>query len=209
MTQAETLRAKQRRETREALFVAALEEFFAAGVGAAKIDRIVERVGVARGTFYFHFPTKDHVLYELSDRTEGMIAESIELGDDASVADVLRKVFDTIRSSMNAVHGDVRRELLASLMRRRPAPEESPLLKCLAKAIDNGKARGDVQPHLNSIDLARTFLSAAFGSIALSVDDDAATASLDLLVHIGLRGVLTQEALLRLSESSGEKTRAA
>ena len=34
------------------------------GFSNAQIDRIVERAGVARGTFYFHFPTKEHVLVE-------------------------------------------------------------------------------------------------------------------------------------------------
>ena len=59
-----TQRERQRAETRERLFQAALDEFRREGVAGARIERIASAVGVVRGTFYFHFPTKDHVLHE-------------------------------------------------------------------------------------------------------------------------------------------------
>jgi AcrR family transcriptional regulator len=189
MGEPESIRARRRRETREAIFVAALEEYFAEGVAAARIERIVEKAGVARGTFYFHFPTKDHVLWELTDRNEGAIVDSTDLGDDAPLADVLRATFACIRTAMHAVTGPLRRELLAAQMRRPHAKEPTPLLAALAAAVSRAQRRGEVRADVAPLDVAATLLTAAFGTIALAPDDDAAGASLSLLVDMALRGV--------------------
>src|SRR2546425_8400421 len=63
-------RTRQRLETRDRIFEAALAEFRRAGVAAAEIEDIVRAADVARGTFYLHFPTKDHVLMELLRRQQ-------------------------------------------------------------------------------------------------------------------------------------------
>src|SRR3954463_6667762 len=52
-------------ETRARLFDAALAEIDRAGLGGADVTAIASAAGVVRGTFYFHFPTKEHVLVEL------------------------------------------------------------------------------------------------------------------------------------------------
>jgi len=63
-----TRRERQRLETRGRLYEAALAEFRRVGFANAQIEAIVERAGVARGTFYFHFPTTEHVLLEFQHR---------------------------------------------------------------------------------------------------------------------------------------------
>jgi len=68
-------RARQRLETRERVFEAAMREFRRAGVGAAQVEDIVRAAGVARGTFYLHFPTKEHVLLERAARDQAAVAE--------------------------------------------------------------------------------------------------------------------------------------
>src|SRR5512145_2688126 len=90
-------RAQQRDETRARIYAAALAEFRCAGVASAQVDRIAASVGVVRGTFYFHFPTKDHVLLELQRRHEARLCERLErLADDAP----LRTVLDTVGASI-------------------------------------------------------------------------------------------------------------
>ena len=61
----QTPRERRRDLTRERLFEAAIEEFRREGFDRASIARIAKRAGVSRASFYFHFPTKDHVLAEL------------------------------------------------------------------------------------------------------------------------------------------------
>jgi AcrR family transcriptional regulator len=52
-------------ETRRRLFFAAVELFTRAGYHATTVETIVARAGVAKGTFFVHFPTKDAVILEL------------------------------------------------------------------------------------------------------------------------------------------------
>src|SRR5260221_13040611 len=63
-------RTRQRLETRDRIFAAALAEFRRVGVAATEIENVVRAADVARGTFYLHFPTKDHVLMELLRREQ-------------------------------------------------------------------------------------------------------------------------------------------
>jgi len=51
--------------TRRRIYDAAIEEFERVGFEAASIARIAVRAGVSRPSFYFHFPSKQHVLLEL------------------------------------------------------------------------------------------------------------------------------------------------
>ena len=52
-------------QTRERLLGAAAGEFKRAGMAAADTAAIASAAGVAQSTFFFHFPTKEHVLIEL------------------------------------------------------------------------------------------------------------------------------------------------
>jgi AcrR family transcriptional regulator len=73
-----TGRDRQREETRKNVRECALTVFRRDGVAAAKIDDIVKAASVSRGTFYFHFPTKEDVIVEILSEAETRIAASIE-----------------------------------------------------------------------------------------------------------------------------------
>ena len=60
-----TARETKRLQTRERLMGAAIAEFKRTGIAEADVGAIVAAAGVAHGTFFFHFPTKEHVLLEL------------------------------------------------------------------------------------------------------------------------------------------------
>ena len=47
-------------------------------MAAADVSVITREAGVARGTFYFHFPTKEHVLAELERHEEARLAAQLE-----------------------------------------------------------------------------------------------------------------------------------
>lgn len=55
------LQARSRR-TRDRLVTAALEQFAARGFDDVTVDEICAAAGVAKGTCYFHFPTKEDLL---------------------------------------------------------------------------------------------------------------------------------------------------
>jgi TetR/AcrR family transcriptional regulator, repressor for uid operon len=70
-------REARRLQTRERLLGAAIAEFKRAGMADADVGAIVSAAGVAHGTFYFHFPTKEHVLFELERREEVRMANDL------------------------------------------------------------------------------------------------------------------------------------
>jgi AcrR family transcriptional regulator len=59
------VREKQREETRRKLYLAALEVYRRDGMQACRVEDIAQRAEVSRAAFYFHFPTREHVMLEL------------------------------------------------------------------------------------------------------------------------------------------------
>src|SRR3982751_4236190 len=71
-------RDARRLQTRERVLGAAIVEFRRAGMSGADVHAIVAAAGVAHGTFFFHFPSKEHVLLELESREEERIAKQLD-----------------------------------------------------------------------------------------------------------------------------------
>jgi AcrR family transcriptional regulator len=86
-------RDRQREATRKRLFEAAMTVFRRDGVSNARIDDIVELAHVSRGSFYFHFPTKEDVLAELMRESGVRVAAIIDtVPAHAPMKDVLEAV---------------------------------------------------------------------------------------------------------------------
>src|SRR5215471_10225818 len=79
-------------DTRRRLFVAAAELFAEHGYRATSVDQIARRAGVAKGTFFVHFPTKDAVIRELVAKQMRAVARERErlIGEGASALERLR-----------------------------------------------------------------------------------------------------------------------
>jgi AcrR family transcriptional regulator len=189
--QALSRRARQRQETRERLFQVALEEFRSVGVADAQIDRIVERAGVSRGTFYFHFPTKDHVLLELRRRGEqDVLARMEQLGaPPESPREFLTRVYLAIASSL-AVEAPLRREVIAMYLRQpqvRPDLASEPLIVALvdyiADAAERGLLRDDIPPEALAVQFLASVTLHLLGDL-----DDAASDGAQLAIQLFLEG---------------------
>jgi AcrR family transcriptional regulator len=82
------VRERQREETRKKLYHAAIEVFCRDGVDACRIEDIALKAEVSRAAFYFHFPTKDDVLHELTRDSEVPMVEALsQLADDAPLSE--------------------------------------------------------------------------------------------------------------------------
>jgi AcrR family transcriptional regulator len=168
-------RERQRLETRDRLYEAAVAEFRQVGFARAQIETIVERAGVARGTFYFHFPTKEHVLLEMQRRHELRIVERFrEIQPRAgSVASFLEGVIEAIASEGGSV-GDpaLSRELVAMYVRepRHLDLSTEPLVVALVDWFSDAQERGEVRTDLAPEDVANIFLTALFGFVVGAVD---------------------------------------
>src|ERR1035441_11125108 len=73
------VREVRRLDARARLFDAALAEIGRCGLAGADVSAIASAAGVVRGTFYFHFPTKEHVLVELERNEEARIVAELDI----------------------------------------------------------------------------------------------------------------------------------
>ncbi len=84
------MRDRQREETRRRLHLAALEVFRRDGVANCRIDDIAQKAEVSRAAFFFHFPTKEHVLLEFLAETDAPQVTALqEVPSSASLEQVL------------------------------------------------------------------------------------------------------------------------
>ena len=71
-------RTKPAAERRRDLLDAGLAVFVEKGVAAATLDHVTQRAGVAKGTFYLHFDSKEHLLAALQADFEQRLVERID-----------------------------------------------------------------------------------------------------------------------------------
>jgi AcrR family transcriptional regulator len=185
-------RTRRRLETRDRLFEASLAEFRRVGVGAAEIEDIIRRARVARGTFYLHFPTKDHVLMELLRRKQAALAERLAATRATSVRGFLRRIVDLMvedaRADLALCH-----ELFAVIARHagEMRSEASALSGTVGAFFATAQDRGEVRRDLTSSDLTNVFLPAVWGLLQMKLDAPAAElrAALYGVVDIFVRGM--------------------
>ena len=77
-----SLKEKQRQE-REALILQAAEEvLMERGYHETSIDEIAARVGIAKGTVYLHFPSKEDLVVAIFERDMQQLLQYIDLTMD-------------------------------------------------------------------------------------------------------------------------------
>lgn len=182
---------------RQALIDAGIDEFAAHPYAVASISRIVERLGIAKGSIYQYFDNKqDFYLFLL----EYAAAEQLRLLRSIAPPDAEAGFFDQLRSQMSAsVRVGAAAPQLARLMARAVTddlPFRDTLVQRLRETrtahfralVEAGIARGEIDPAIDPE-------TAAFAIGGL-------TEALGALVLRRL-GVTAQEALADLSRLDG------
>ena len=186
-------RTRQRLETRDRLFEAALAEFRRVGVAAAEIERIVRAAGVARGTFYLHFPTKDHVLIELLRRKQAVLARRLATGRDAAPRRFLRRLVDLMAEDATREERVLWHELFAVIARHagEMRTEGSALVEALTRHLAAAQRRAAVRRDVAAFDLVAVFLPGVYGLLQMKLDDPPAEVrtALHRVVDIFVRGI--------------------
>lgn len=140
----------QRRQTHQRVFRAAITEFKRAGMADADIGTIVAAAGVARGTFYFHFPTKEHVLLELERREEKRISGELVryLQTPRAMPEVLAEVVRAVVAAERRLGSLLFKDVLAvHFSPMRPPDDEwtdHAIIVVLVEQIEAARERGEV-----------------------------------------------------------------
>jgi AcrR family transcriptional regulator len=188
-------RDAKRLQTRERLLGAAISEFKRSGMAEADVGAIVAAAGVAHGTFFFHFPTKEHVLLELEQREELRIASQFgrfvqsrhDLGE--VLGEVVRLVVDLERRLGAALFKDF---LALHFSQTRPPIEDArdhALIVGLAQEIEQAKAEGRVADDVNPMNSAVFFLLGLYGLLTTTTTWPTRAEMLDDYVTRSLRSL--------------------
>jgi AcrR family transcriptional regulator len=188
-------RETKRLQTRERLMGAAIAEFKRAGMADADVGAIVTAAGVAHGTFFFHFPTKEHVLLELEQREEQRIAKQLARSTGAK-----HDLPATLDEAVHLVMGLERRlgavlfkDFLAlHFSQTRPSSDESrqhPVIVEVAQEIERAQKRGDVDPDVTPMNSAVFFLLGLYALLTTTHDWPGQNAMIEDYVARTLRSI--------------------
>jgi AcrR family transcriptional regulator len=194
-------RDAQRQETRKRVYAAAVAEFRRVGMAAADVSVIVKEAGVARGTFYFHFPTKEHILAELERHEEARLAAQLEkfLARPHDLAGALAETVRLMAQLERRAGKVLFREMLAlhfspSRPEVLPGTEQwadYPMMTLVVRAIGLARDRGETYPEADPLRTAQFFMLGLYAVLITSPDHSRAARAeiLDNFVATVLRSV--------------------
>src|ERR1700724_1615220 len=187
-------RETKRLQTRERLLGAAIAEFKRGGMADADVGSIVTAAGVAHGTFFFHFPTKEHVLLELERREEERIAK--ELGrfvtSQRDLSSMLKETARLVMGLERRLGAALFKDFLAlHFSQTRPVDEskEHPVIVQVAQQIEDAQDGGQVDPDVNPMNSAVFFLLGLYALLTTTHDWPAQDAMLEDYVARNLRSI--------------------
>ncbi|MGV0849027.1 TetR family transcriptional regulator [Mycolicibacterium phlei] len=187
-------REAKRLQTRERLMGAAIAEFKRAGMADADVGAIVAAAGVAHGTFFFHFPTKQHVLLELERREEERIAKQLGRFADGrhSLRAILEEVVRLVLGLERRLGALLFKDFLAlHFSQTRPTDEshEHPVVVRLAQEIERAQKAGRVAADVNPLNSAVFFLLGLYALLTTTHAWPTQSSMIDDYVAQTLRGI--------------------
>lgn len=192
-------RETQRLETRARVFDAAVAEIGRVGLAGADVSAIARAAGVVRGTFYFHFPSKEHVLVELERAEEAKIVAKLKTGT-ASPNDLAAMLVLLVRQVLAAerrLGPLIFRDMLGLHFSSAPPADdalgEHPLAGFVIAAIGEAQAAGRVSQDADPAELGLIFMAGLFALLATTGPPSRArTALLDRYVTTIVEGIQTR-----------------
>ena len=191
----QTARELRRLQTRERILGAAIAEFQASGMAGADVGAIVSAAGVAHGTFFFHFPSKEHVLLELEQREEARMAADFTRYLDSAhdLGSALTKMVVLISGLEQRFGALLFKELLAlHFSPTRPSSDEwsdHPLIVLLVGEIERARGDGEIHPEIDAFYSAAFFLLGIYGVLTTVTRGDIRDAMLANLITTARRGL--------------------
>ncbi|MEB4212163.1 TetR/AcrR family transcriptional regulator [Mycobacterium sp. 94-17] len=169
-------REAQRLETRERVYDAAIAEFKRIGMNSADVASIAAAARVVRGTFYFHFPTKEHVVFELMTREEDKIAaelrEAVEAAPDikSTLKVVTRRVVDEEDHLGSVLFRDVLSIYFTATDLEMNDASRHPVAVLVVEQLEKSRERGEIYAEVNPGNSAKFFLLGLYGLLITNRD---------------------------------------
>ncbi len=189
-------REAQRLQTRQRILGAAIAEFKRSGMAAADVSEIVAAAGVAHGTFYFHFPTKEHVLLEVERREEARMASELArfLDKPHDLTSALKEVVRLVVGLEERLGSLLFKDFLALHFSSTRPPNEQwvdhPVIVLVVQEVERARDSGEAYPEADAFSSAVFFLLGLYAVLVTthhmaSIRDD----MLDKFVPTAVRGL--------------------
>jgi AcrR family transcriptional regulator len=179
-----SVREAQRRETRARLFDAAVAEIRRSGLAGADVSTIAAAAGVVRGTFYFHFPTKEHVVVEVEHAEEATIVARLRMrrSKPNELVSMLSLLVRQVLAAERRLGPVFFRDMLGlHFSSTRPVEDElgeHPLAAFVITAIADAQKAGRVRRDADPSELGVFFLTGLFALLATGTTASGARAAL-------------------------------
>lgn len=188
-------REARRLRTRERILAAAITEFKKSGMAGADVNAIAATAGVAHGTFFFHFPSKEHVLLDLESREESRIAadfaEFLEQRHD--LVTTLTAVVELVADLEHRFGPVLFKEILAlHFSPSRPHKDEwtdHPVIVLLVRELERARGDGEVHREVDAFYSATFFLLGIYGVLTTMDKPHTRETMLAKLVSTAVRGL--------------------
>lgn len=157
-------------DKRERILDAAVRVFAKKGFHATRVSEVAKAAGVADGTIYLYFKSKDELLVSLfEDRVERLLTfMQTELPATAGASDKLRRIielqlglFEGERDLAEVITVILRQS--SKLLKEYAAPKFSAYLDVIAGVIAEGQASGELRSDLTPHLVARAIFGALDG----------------------------------------------
>lgn len=166
---------RQRRsaEIRERLFRAALALFAEKGFMETTVEDITNAADVGKGTFFNHFPSKDHILLAFGEMQLGKLEEAIENArrTNMPIPEFLRSLVTRMTQEPTR-NPAIIRTILQAYLSTTPVREAMMKLQKHAHAlhtqiVELGQRQGEIRDDLPAAEIANVFRQTIFGTLLL------------------------------------------
>ena len=164
-----SLRERQREERAALILEAAQQIFSEKGYVEASIDEIAARTGIAKGTVYLHFASKEELVVALFEQQFKQFLQQIEhifsesMPMRVRLEHLLLDVYTRIQAQGNQVLIDLnpRLGLTTSLINKRPdlAAYSTQAMELISGLINEGQTNGELDPNVPSMVMVATLVN--------------------------------------------------
>jgi AcrR family transcriptional regulator len=164
---------RQRRsaEIRERLFRSALALFAKKGFAETTVQDITEAADLGKGTFFNHFPSKDHILIAFSDMQVAKLDEMVsEMRDSnppvrAFLGQLTTKMTEEPARAPSLVRALLQANLSSSNVRDVMKENHARGLKLLTQMAEMAQERGEFRQDVPASELANVFRQTVMGTL--------------------------------------------
>lgn len=164
-----TGREDKKADVRDRLYKAAISLFERDGYDAVSVAQIVAEAGVAKGTFFNHFPSKAHIV---AAWYRGLIDAALSDAGKGAGRDIEKRLCDMALTSVRvaARHPALwlakRQEIGSSpVLQDIEAKSDARLAEAVARAIDEARQDGAIRADADARTLASLFITLVTGTI--------------------------------------------